>query len=225
MSKKLSVGEWRLFLLSDCIKYQPELFKHTSKLRSEGKGAVLQITQNDATELDNFVSDLDVDMIRRSLLKEWHFTGKVVDNGKGVKTTCEYCQYQQIRYKYLCVNKINKTWLELGSTCVGNVVYGEQKMSDKDFAKDLVTKLDTFKSKDNITKQQDNVGRESARREEQKDTIRVCVQYLRAKGHGNNSFLKSLEQRWHSGKSLTDKQMDALVRFCKEERDKMKGAV
>lgn len=142
---KLSVGEWRLFLLSDCLKYYRDVYQYTEVFRKGGKIAVLQgITKEEANELDNFISDEDVTFIRDNLRKEWKFSGKVVDNGSP-DYTCDYCQWQQIRYKFLCVNEVNRTWLSLGSTCVGHIVHGEQDMESQEFAEGVVKDLDRYK--------------------------------------------------------------------------------
>jgi hypothetical protein len=214
----LSTGEWRLFLLSDCIKYYPEVRKYTEKLRMAGKSAILAITHKDAAELNEFISEEDTKRIRKSMRKEWKFTGKVVDNGRGKYTICDYCQRQKIRYKYLCINEITKVWLELGSVCVGNIIHGEEKMQDKEFSSKFVSDLEQLRGK----AEKDNPFEidHKARREQQKDIIRVCVQWLRNNRYKDDDFIKSLQKRWASGLSLTDRQLEALKEKCKRAKDR-----
>jgi hypothetical protein len=215
----LSTGEWRLFLLSDCIKYYPEVRKYTEKLRMAGKSAILAINNKDAAELNEFISDEDAKRIRKSMRKEWKFTGKVVDNGKRKYTICDYCQRQKIRYKYLCVNNITGVWLELGSVCVGNIIHGEEKMKDADFSSKFVEDLEQLKGK----AEKDNPFEidHKARREQQKDIIRVCVQWLRSNGYKDDDFIRSLHKRWNSGLSLTDRQLEALKEKCRRAKKRM----
>jgi hypothetical protein len=214
--RQLTSGEWRLFLLSDCIKYYKDIAEYTVALRKEGKNAVLQMNGEDTRHLDNFIDETDAKAIRGMLRKEWRFTGKVVDNGRGIKTTCEYCQKQQIRYKYLCRNDKTNVWLELGSVCVGYVIHGEDKMKDKDFSDKFVADLDKLKGSA-TSEEQAKQGIESVRAE-QEPKIRLYTSYLRKYSihTGNSDFLKSLSERWANGKTLTDNQMEALKDMCKK---------
>lgn len=224
MERKLSSGEWRLFLLSECIKYYRDIDEHTRALRKQGKDAVLAMNGSDTAELDNFIDHTDAKAIRGMLRKEWRFTGKVVDNGRGIKTTCEYCQKQQIRYKYLCRNDKTNTWLALGSVCVGYVIHGEDRMKDRDFANKFVDDLDKLKG--NSTTQdptQNSYEDVKEKREEQLQEVSICIKYLRSKGItvDRSDFLTSLQQRWQNGKALTDNQMEALRNMCRRVRDQL----
>jgi hypothetical protein len=221
---KLSTGEWRLFLLSDCIKYYEDARDFTDALRGMGKDDVLQITHDDTRELNNLITDNDVPEIRRQLLTEWTFTEQVRDNGRGNKTICEYCRVQHIRYRYLCKNIKTNVWMSLGSVCVGNVIYGEEVMRNKDFASDFVGKLEKMKAKPN---QEVPVKSDTEKtREEQAPVIQKCVQFLRYNcGYVDSGFLKGLEYRWQSGDALHPREIDRLVRWCKKEKNKiMNGA-
>lgn len=208
----LSTGECRLLLLSNCIKYYPELAKHTKELRKLNKSTILLIGKKDTKEINNFLSEYDVKDIKKSLMKEWHFTDRVVDNGKGNKTTCEYCQHQEIRYKYICKNNINGNMLELGSVCVGNIIHGEDAMKDRDFSDKFVSKLDSMKG--NAVSDVDH----GVVRAIQFKDIQICVAYLNANGYANDEFVKSLQKRWNEGLSLTQKQMEALKDKCRRVR-------
>ncbi len=208
---KLSTGEWRLFLLSDCIKYFPDVRDHTEDLRRAGKDDILSITKEDSGELNEFLSEDDVFRIRNMLRKEWRFTGSVKDNGRNNKTICEYCQFQHIRYRYLCRNDKTNNWLSLGSVCVGNVVYGEDKMKDKDFKEQVIQRVESHKS---------SASADMAVREEQGELIKLCVQYLQRRGVyvRDDSFLLSLQRQWHQGKTLTAGQLEHLKNKCREAK-------
>jgi hypothetical protein len=220
---KLSTGEWRLFLLSDCIKYYPDVVEFTQDLSRAGKDEVLQITHDDTRQLNELIAQEEVPNIRQHILAEWEFTNQVKDNGKGNKTICEYCQVQHIRYRYLCKNKLTNVWLSLGSVCVGNVIYGEERMRNKDFASEFVDKLE--KMKPTKTKPSPEVPVKSnieKIREEQAPVIKKCVQFLRYNcGYMDSGFLKGLEDKWHQGKALKPEDLDRLVRWCKKEKNKM----
>jgi hypothetical protein len=217
--RKLTTGEWRLFLLSDCIKYFKDIDEHTRPLRKEGKDAVLAMNGDDSKELDNFLDDTDAKTVRGMMLKEWIFTGAVKDNGKGNKTTCEYCQKQQIRYRYLCKNVKTGMWLSLGSVCVGYVIHGEAKMKDKEFANKFVEDLDKLKGRTS-EEFSDEISYDAVKeiREQQRTKISLYTAYLYNHGitTNNNEFLSSLRERWHNGKTLTDGQMTAIENMCRK---------
>lgn len=207
--RKLKTGEWRLFLLSDCLKYYPDVANYTKTLRQTKEG-VLSITGVDSLELDNFISDEESIKIKSQIRKEWKFTEKVIDNGRGRKTTCEYCQSQQIRYRYVCYNHKTNTTLHLGSVCVGNVIFGEERMKDTEFANKLVEDLEGLKRKATS-----HSGREQVRKE-QKEDIRKCMTFLKkySPHKAQSDFVQSLKEQWEKGYSLSDKQMSALKTIC-----------
>lgn len=208
--EKLTTGECRLLLLSDCIKYFRDVKEYTTGIRNAGKERVLGIGKKEQIEINYFLNEEDVRKIRGMLRNEWNFTGKVVDIGRGNKVTCEYCQHQQIRYKYLCVNGITEVWLAVGSVCVGYIVHGEKRMKDKDFANKFVGDLERLKGSANFhngTEEANKVARAN-----QFKTINLCYTYLSQNGitETNNDFLFGLKQRWNSGKPLSDKQLVGL---------------
>lgn len=213
---KLSTGQCRLLLLSDCIKYFPDVWEHTAKLRAEGKSSILSITGNTTYEINAFLNDEDITKIKSMLMKEWMFTKQVKDNGKGKRTICDYCQKQKIRYRYVCMNKLNRNFLELGSVCVGNIIYGEDKMKDKDFSNSFVEKLENLKKDANAD--EPRVSKEDMRKS-QFDTVNLCVNYLRNNGYGDDKFLVSIVDSWVKGYYLSDKQMEALKSKCKRVRE------
>jgi hypothetical protein len=217
---KLSTGEWRLFLLSDCIKYYRDVREFTQELRKAGKDEALHITHDDTRELNELLAQDDIPKIKKQLLQEWTFTDQVRDNGKGNKTICEYCQVQHIRYRYLCKNIKTNVWLSLGSVCVGNVIYGEEVMRNKDFASEFVGKLEKMKAKPN---QEVPVKPDIEKtREEQAPVIQKCVQFLRYNcGYAGSGFLNGLQDKWHKGQALDPKELDRLIRWCKKEKNKM----
>lgn len=230
MKDMLTTAEWRLYLLSECLKYDTGLYEYTRKLRAEGKEAILGITYEDAKELGYFVSEQDVPKIRAMLRKEWKFTGKVIDNGKGNLSTCEYCQSQQIRYRYLCINERNRTWLSLGSVCVGKIIHGEDKMADREFSKNFVSDLDRLKSnaqtEEEAMKSPMEAGPEKPKpdsevRLEQRALIDPCMAYLRKYNRAKGEFIRGLERRWSSGRPLTDRQLEALIDMTKKVRDEV----
>lgn len=211
--KTLSTGECRLLLLSDCIKYFPEVAEHTAALRKLDKRTIIRIVNTDAKEISAFLSSEEVDKIKAMLKREWYFTDRVLDNGKGRTSTCEYCQSQKIRYRYVCKNKINGNVLELGSVCVGNIIHGEEAMRNKDFSNKFVSKLDSLKG--NAVEDVDH----QKVRESQYKTIAICSAYLSNNGYANDDFVESLHKRWNEGLSLTDKQMEALKDKCRRVRE------
>ncbi|AGR46857.1 hypothetical protein JL_190 [Bacillus phage JL] len=215
---KLSVGEWRILLLSDCLQDSEELYEYTECLRKEGKRAVLSITREDAKVLDEYLEDGQDNHFREQLRKEWVFTGKVKDNGKGNKTTCEYCQHQQIRYRYLCKNIKTGVYLDLGSVCVGYIVHGEEKMKDKEFSKNFVEGLDSLRKKPYVPDPQEV----ESKRRKQEPSIRYAASIIHSAGHGENSFFQSLQKQWNEGNSLSDKQFDALKNMAIRIRDSRK---
>jgi hypothetical protein len=220
--RKLSTGEWRLFLLSDCIRRYPDIAEQTDILRVSGKEVILQITKEDSDYLNELVSEEDIPLIREQLLKEWKFSKQVKDNGRGNKSTCEYCQHQQIRYRYLCVNEKTRVWLSLGSVCVGNVIYGEERMKDKDFASEFVSQLEGMKGKSTPENRgQINI---EERRQQQAPVIKACVQFLRFNcGYQKSEFLDNLQRQWSEGRPLTDKQLMALRNWASKEKNKRLG--
>lgn len=233
-TNNLTIGEWRLFLLSDCIKQYPEVDEITRDMRKD-RGIIELITQEDVNALGAYINKGVVSAIRGQLHAEWDFTGKVMDNGRNNHTTCEYCQRQEIRYRYLCLNKITRVWLSLGSVCVGNVVYGEERMRDEAFSKDFTKKLDDLrkdaKPEGKPEPKPDPVPAPSAprsdeqasKREEQQETIKVCMKFLRQVGQGshNNTFLAGLQKRWETGLALSDGQLTALLNTCTRHKKKL----
>ena len=213
MTRVLSTGEWRLFLMSECIKYYPEVDEHTRALRKSGKHSILTISGDDSKELDYFLTKEDGKKIRAMLRKEWRFTGAVRDNGRGNKTTCEYCQKQQIRYRYLCRNDKTDSWLSLGSVCVGYVIHGEEKMKDTEFSRKFVAELEGMK------------GNSHQFRDEQFKEVQLYIQYLRGKGitTENDGFLEGIQKHWSRGNALSEGQMIHLKNMCKKQ--KYKGGV
>jgi len=219
MSKrKLSTGEWRLFLLSDCIKYFKDADEFTRELRKCSKKEILGINGKDSEQLDCLISDEDAIKIKRMIIKEWNFTGRVKDNGRGVKTTCEYCQKQQIRYRYVCHNHITKHTLDLGSVCVGFVTHGEERMKNKDFAKKFVDDLERYKGSGANVEGEAEENYEAIR-EAQKHTVGLLVHYIKGNGYANNEFIASLNERWNAGKPLTDPQLEALKKMAKDIKE------
>lgn len=213
MTRVLSTGEWRLFLLSDCIKYYKDIAEFTSELRRAGKNTVLQLTGEDTKQLDNFIDKTDAQAIRGMLRKEWYFTGKVTDRGSNNLTTCEYCQKQQIRYEYWCKSRNTGVELSLGSVCVGYVIHGEEKMQSQVFKDNFLSEMDKIKSNPEVPM------------EKQKEQIRLYVGYLRGKGitEQNSEFLRSLHKRWTDGIPLTGNQIKALEDMCKKIKYDSKG--
>jgi hypothetical protein len=214
----LTVGEWRILLLSKCVEEDADLYMYTDVLRREGKRAILSITRGDAKILNEYLADGQGEHFREQFRKEWIFTGKVKDNGRGNKTTCEYCQHQQIRYRYLCKNTKTGVYLELGSVCVGYIVHGEAKMRDKEFSKNFVEGLDSLRKKPYTPDPQDV----EHRRNHQMDAIRYAAGIIHSAGHGDNSFFQSLQKQWNEGNALSDKQFDALKNMAIRIREARK---
>jgi hypothetical protein len=212
-TRKLSTGEWRLFLLSDCIKYFKDADEFTRDFRKMGKKEVLSLDGTDSKELDHLISDEDAIQIKRMLMKEWSFTGKVKDNGRGIKTTCEYCQKQQIRYRYICRNNRTGHTLDLGSVCVGNILHGEEKMKNKEFNKKFVEEMENFKPH-GYSEPPAQV------RANQVELVRKCIAFLHGKGITveKDSFLSSLKEQWGAGRALTPAQIEALKNKCRKYR-------
>jgi hypothetical protein len=236
---KLTTGEWRLFLLSDCLKYYPEICQLTMKLRIEGQKSVLEgVNKQEVAQLEEYVSQDDVVKIRQSLRKEWKFTHKVIDLGEP-SYTCDYCQHQIIRYQYLCVNEVNKKWLKLGSSCVGKIIHGEEAMNNEEFADNFVKGLDKLKNKavkdDKEVKQEQNNQQQNKEDQTKLRSIEEIrqlrlQQHLRIKDHTaylkqkfpRSEFLQSLQQRWSEGRLLTENQEKALINWSTREQDKEK---
>lgn len=218
----LTLPEWRLFLLSECITVYGDVYEHTALLRHSGKDAVLSIEDKDRVYLNNFISEADSESIREHLRKEWKFSGKVTDNGAGNYTMCEYCQKQEIRYQYLCVNVLNHVWLSLGSVCVGRIIHGERKMQDKEFSKKFISGLEALRVKQgkeasNPEPPKDNIGAATKTLHElrlgQHHRIKHATSYLRQNGYSQDRFFTSLEGQWKEGKLLTEKQETELLKF------------
>lgn len=53
----------------------------------------------------------------KEALKEWDFSGEVIDHGKPIET-CELCEHEELRYHYEIENteKSNRLWV--GSSCI-----------------------------------------------------------------------------------------------------------
>jgi hypothetical protein len=215
----ISGGLWRLFLQSDCLKYYPDVFKYTEKLRKEGKDAILQIDNKDVNELNHLLSDEDAHKLPNIIRAEWKFTYEVIDNGRGFTTLCDYCQHQHIRYKYVCKNVKTGSVMYLGSVCVGYVIHGKEKMQDKDFADKFVNDLYGLRG--------DSKPRSSEIRAEQEDTIRKCMRFIHKAGKGNGDFIHDLARQWSDGKPLSSKQLDVVKQMAKKARDELirKGVI
>lgn len=216
----LTIGECRLFLLSDCIKYFKDAEEFTTGIRKAGKSAVLTIGKSEQEQINAYLNDEDRLKIRGMFRKEWKFTGKVIDLGKGNKHTCDYCQHQQIRYKYLCVNTHTNEWLEVGSVCVGYIVHGERKMKDEEFARKFVGDLDGLKR--SATKQRWSEEDIKLLRKNQAKDISITVRYLYQQGVSaeNNKFIASLQEQWDNGRALTDNQLQALFKIARNIKNK-----
>jgi len=111
-NRKLSTGEWRLFLLSDCIKYFKDADEFTRELRKCSKKEILNINGKDSEQLDFLISDEDAIKIKRMIIKEWNFTGRVKDNGRGVKTTCDTVRNNRLdTAMYATITLLNIRWI------------------------------------------------------------------------------------------------------------------
>ncbi len=212
MVEKLTLPEWRLFLLSECLKAYGDAYENTTVFRATGKDSILCISDDDLQYLNTLVREDHCEGIRTALRKEWKFSGKVVDGGKGNYTICEYCHKREIRYQYLCVNVINGTWLKLGSVCVGRIVHGEAKMNDREFSKKYVSGLEAMRVQK--MKEAETAIVEKPMRQlrlEQHGRIGHATKFLRENGHGDDTFYKSLESQWKAGKLLSAKQEKALM--------------
>lgn len=203
---KLSAGQWRLFLLSSCVHSYHEVVEY-AKDHLSTKSQIISITPKDVTNLNKLITKEQAEEVKARMMKEWKFTGKVIDLGAKNYSTCEYCQKQEIRYEYICQNQYNRTNLFLGSVCVGRIIFGEEAMKDQVFSDKFVKDMESKKKSAKPSLEQDK-----------KDGAPVSpvlskINYIKSHGNENNDFIKSLEQRYNRGLALTDKQTSALDKF------------
>jgi hypothetical protein len=88
-------------------------------------------------------------------IKEWSFTGEVIDNNEFIKIdeerpSCELCKHEDLRWQFTINNQLNNK-LKVGSTCIkqfdivlineyGNRVYGKER--DRNVEKAITKKRD-----------------------------------------------------------------------------------
>lgn len=206
---RLSTAEWRLFLLSDCIKNWKEIYQcNEVRFYVGDRHLAFGLTREETVEFNNrFTSYDDADKIREQMKKEWRFTGTVIDNGRGVYTKCEYCAEQDIRYKYVIVNSNNGIMLHVGCMCVGRII--------QDMSPEFLASLTGLRQKA-IKEDRETLSYIKIRRQQQRDRICEPLKLLKARGYAEDDFFKSLKYKWSTGRNLSDIQEKRLLEFSSQ---------
>lgn len=218
MSKKLSMSECRLLLLSECLKNYESVFQNDFIQKCFGDTKLIgDLSRKDLKGLNQlFPEKTDFSDIQKQMHQEWYFTGRVVDNGEGYYTQCEYCQQQSVRYQYICKNRLNGNEISLGGLCVGRVIYGEEKMRSTDFMKSFSTEISESKKFARYIPIQSNDKRLLYKQkvEEQQKRLQPYIDILVKLGYLKDMKFINLHTLYSGSKLITEQQEHRLVKFA-----------